>query len=79
MTENLDDSFLTKVKFSQMIESVASKDDVSYIDAVIHICEKYNLEIEDIKKYISNIIKEKIEVEAMNLNYMPKPNTLPLD
>lgn len=49
------------------------------MDAVIHICEDIELDLEDIRKYVSGSIKEKIEVEAMNLNYLPKGNTLPVD
>jgi len=51
---------------------------MSYIDSVIYLCEENNIDIEDSKKYISNVIKSKIEVEAMNLNFIPKGNSLPI-
>jgi gas vesicle protein len=76
----LDGLMLTKNKFSKMVENVVKTSGSSYMDAIIHLCEKNNIEIEDIKKYISPTIKNKLEVEAQNLNFMvePKGNTLPL-
>ena len=35
-----------------------------------------NLDPEDVKKFVSPIIKNKVEAEAMNLNFLPKQNTL---
>lgn len=76
----LDGLMLTKNKFTKMVENVVKTSGSSYMDAIIHLCEKNNIEIEDIKKYISPTIKNKLEVEAQNLNFMvePKGNTLPL-
>jgi len=80
MSMGLDGLMLTKNKFSKMVENVVKTSGSSYMDAIIHLCEKNNIEIEDIKKYISPTIKNKLEVEAQNLNFMvePKGNTLPL-
>ena len=58
-------NFLTKTKFSKMIEEVVYTKRISYMDAVIHICEENEFEIEDMRKYISNVIIEKIEAEAI--------------
>jgi len=68
---------LTKQKFTRMIEDTVHTARLSYIDAVVHICDKNQLEIEDVKKYISDPIKEKIEAEAMRLNFLPRGNELP--
>jgi hypothetical protein len=73
------DQFLTKSKFAKLVEVKVREHRYSYMDAVIDICEDIELDLEDIRKYVSGSIKEKIEVEAMNLNYLPKGNTLPLD
>jgi gas vesicle protein len=80
MSMGLDGLMLTKNKFTKMVENVVKTSGSSYMDAIIHLCEKNNIEIEDIKKYISPTIKNKLEVEAQNLNFMvePKGNTLPL-
>lgn len=71
--------FLTKTKFSKMVEEVVHTKRISYMDAVIHICEENEFEIEDMRKYISNVVKEKIEAEAMRLNFLPRQNTLPVE
>lgn len=71
--------FLNKPRFTKMIENVRREKNLSYIDSVLHLCEIHKIDEQDVKKYISNIIKEKIEVEAMNLNMIPKINTLPFD
>lgn len=71
--------FLTKVKFSKLVIETASKKKLSYIDAVVHICDETNIDPIDVKKFLSNIVKNKIEAEARALNYLPKINTLPID
>ena len=46
------------------------------MDAIIKVCEKNEIEIEDIKKFISPVIKDKLEAEAMELNFLPKKNAI---
>ena len=72
----MSDNFLSKKKFTKMVESEVKANNLSYMDAVVNLCEKNNIEIEDVKKFLSNSVKERIEVEAMELNYLPKVNTL---
>jgi hypothetical protein len=49
------------------------------MDAIIHVCDDVDLDLEDVRKYIAPAIKDKLEAEAMNLNFLPKGNTLPID
>mgnify|MGYP003323718891 FL=1 len=72
----IEDNFLTKSKFTKLIESTVSELKISYMEAVLHLCDKNDIEPEDVKKFISPIIKGKVEAEAMQLNYLPKLNTL---
>ena len=72
----MSDNFLSKKKFTKMVEGEVKANNLSYMDAVVNLCEKNNIEIEDVKKFLSNSVKERIEVEAMELNYLPKVNTL---
>ena len=72
-------SFMNRKKFTRMVEDTVRYKSMNYIDAVVYLCEDNNLEIEDIKKYIAVSIKEKIELEAMNLNFLAKGERLPSD
>ena len=72
-------SFMNRKKFTRMVEDTVRYKSMNYIDAVVYLCEDNNLEIEDIKKYIAISIKEKIELEAMNLNFLEKSERLPSD
>jgi hypothetical protein len=49
------------------------------MDAIIHACDNIDLDLEDVRKYIAPAIKDKLEAEAMHLNYLPRGNTLPVD
>ena len=72
----IEQKFLTKSKFSVLIENAVIKKKMSYMDAVLDVCEKNDIDPEDVKKVISTPIKDKIEAEAMRLNCLPKGNTL---
>ena len=77
MTE--EKQFLTKQKFVKLIEDVVRSTNSTYMDAVIIVCKNNEVEIEDVRKFITPIIKDKIQAEAMKLNYLPRQNTLPID
>jgi len=72
----IEEQFLTKSKFTKLIENVVVNLRIPYMDAIIKVCETNNIELEDIKKFISPVIKDKLEVEAMDLNYLPKKNPI---
>ena len=72
----IEDNFLTKSKFTKLIESTVSELKISYMEAVLHLCDKNDIEPEDVKKFISPIIRDKIEAEAMILNFLPKQNSI---
>ena len=69
-------NFLTKAKFSKLVESAIVKMRLTYMDAVVHVCDDYDIELEDVSKFISPIIKQKIESEAMELNFLPRVDSL---
>lgn len=71
--------FLTKQKFAKLIEDFVQKRNVTYMDAVINVCEDNDVDLEDVRKFITPIIKDKIQAEAMKLNFLPRANTLPFD
>ena len=71
--------FLTKSKFGKLVEDVVMSHKSSYMDAVLHLCYAHEIEVEEVRRFISPIIQNKIEEEAMALNFLPKQNTLPID
>ena len=70
-------NFMNKKKFTKMVEDCVRRESMSYMDTVVYLCEQNNLEIEDVKKYIAISIKEKIEFEAMKLNFLQRTESLP--
>lgn len=73
---SIEENFLTKSKFTKLVEATVTELKIPYMEAVLHLCEKNDMEPEDVKKFISPIIRDKIEAEAMRLNFLPKQNTL---
>ena len=72
----IEEQFLTKSKFTKLIEATVADLKIPYMDAIIKVCETNNIEIEDIRKFISPVIKDKLEAEAMDLNFLPKKNAI---
>jgi hypothetical protein len=72
----IEDNFLTKSKFTKIIEATVIETKLSYMDTILHLCERNEIDPEDVRKFISPIIKEKLEAEAMALNFLPKTNSL---
>ncbi len=65
--------------FSLKIEEISNNLDVSYMDAIVWYCEKYDMEVETAAKLINTKIKETIALEAGKLNMMKeKINCLPV-
>jgi hypothetical protein len=69
---------LTTQKFSIMIEETVKEKRLSYMDAIVWWCEKNEMEIEVAAKLVNGVIKEKLRYEAQELNFMEKPNRLPI-
>jgi hypothetical protein len=72
----IETNFLNKNKFTRLIENTVSELKITYMEAILYVCEKNDIEPEDVSKFISTVIKNKVEAEAMNLNFLPKTNSL---
>lgn len=69
----LEKKFFCPTKFAQEIEVlVKNNKDMNYIDAIIHFCEKNNIDLESVPKLISKPLKEKIKYDAMELNFLKR-------
>jgi len=75
---NIEDKIITKKRFCDMVESYVFDKRESYMDAVIDIMTQNHIEPERVGVLINTSIKDKIEVEARNLNFLERINTLPL-
>lgn len=73
-------NFLSIVEFTKEIEKLVLEKKMEYIDAVMYFCDKNGVDIETAASLIKSNAKLKasIQVEAENLNYLPKTKQLPL-
>ena len=66
-------------EFSLEIEKIVQeKKGISYMDAVLKYCEDNELDPSTVAPMITKTLKDKITIEAQNLNYLPKTGQLPL-
>jgi hypothetical protein len=66
--------------FSIEIEKCVRKEKISYMDAIIHLCDQKDLDPGKVNSFINKQIKEKLKVEAINLKLLniPKQGSLPV-
>lgn len=76
----LEEKIMTKKRFSAGVEELVSKNNMTYIDAMNYIIEKRGMDYSNIKKLLSDSLKEKVTAEAQGLNLIKekKGNTLPV-
>lgn len=68
--------FSSPTEFSLHIESLVKEKRISHMDAVLVYCQENFLEPKDIAPMINKSLKEKIHMNAVELNYFPKQGTL---
>ena len=68
----IEKKFLSAEKFSLEIEKYVIENNCNYIDAILSYCEENDIEIETISKLISKPLKERLKVNAENLNFLKK-------
>lgn len=64
--------FSSANEFAMHIESVVKDKRMSYLDAVLDYCKENYLEPEDISSLINKPLKDKIEMDFRELNFLPK-------
>ena len=72
----MNSKFLTKSEFSKLVEKTVLEHKLGYMDAVLMVCDDHGIDPEDVRKFVSAPIQEKIEGEAMRLNLIPRTNEL---
>jgi galactitol-specific phosphotransferase system IIB component len=68
----------TSKTFSMKIENVAKEKNITHMDAVLWYCNEEGIEPDAVSSLISKGLKEKIEANARDLNFLPKQAQLPL-
>jgi|TARA_Y200000002_G_scaffold280594_1_gene234725 hypothetical protein len=63
---------MTPKRFSKIVEDIVKDKQVNYMDAILIYCENHELEPEDVKKFVSKTLKEKVAVNAQDLHYLPR-------
>ena len=63
---------ITPVKFRELLEEKVTQDNVTYLDAIVDICETTGLEIESVPRMLNMTKKKILRNEATNLNMLKK-------
>jgi hypothetical protein len=69
---------MTSQKFSLLIEQIVLDKKCNYMDAILLYCEKNEMEIESAAKLVNIKIKQQLEIEYGELNFLPKAAALPI-
>lgn len=64
--------FRSANEFSLYIEKKVIAKRMSYMDAILEYCQENYLEPDDIKRLVNKSLKDKLELEMRDLNYLPK-------
>lgn len=64
--------FNTATEFSLHIENIVKEKRITHMDAVLHYCEENQIDPQDVASLINKSLKDKIENNFRELNYLPK-------
>ena len=68
----------TSKTFSINIENLAKEKNITHMEAVLDYCQRNNREPDTVGRLISKSLKDKIEANARELNFLPKQAQLPI-
>jgi len=66
----IEDSILTKKKFTSLIEEKVLSLKMTYMDAILTVCSDRELDPGDIAKLVSPVIKDKLEAECIEMRLL---------
>ena len=69
---------VTTKRFALIVDELVRTKGLTHMEAIIYYCEQNMLEPESVTKWIDKCLKEKIQLDAEKLNYLPKTSQLPL-
>ena len=68
----------TSSEFFTKITEIVNRTKLSYMDAILHYCDKNGMEPETAAQLVNTKLKAQIREEAEELNFFPKTAKLPL-
>ena len=69
---------ITPKKFALIVDELVRTKNLTHMEAIIYYCEQNMLEPASVAKWIDQCLKDKIQLDAEKLNYLPKTSQLPL-
>ena len=69
---------ITPTKFSLLIEQIVQTKHISYMDACLEYFKEKEIEPNSIARLVNKALKQKIQMEAEELHFLPKTNSLPV-
>ena len=69
---------VTTKRFALLIDELVKTKNLTHMEAIIYYCEQNMLEPASVTKWIDQCLKDKIQLDAEKLNYLPKTAQLPL-
>jgi len=69
---------ITPTKFSLLIEQKVQTKKMTYMDACLEYCKDKEIEPNSIARLVNKSLKQKIQMEAEQLHFLPKTNSLPV-
>ena len=64
--------------FAKKIEEIVKDKQITHMEAVLWYCDDQEIEPDSVKGLISKALKEKIEANARDLNFLPRQAQLPI-
>ena len=64
--------------FALKIEDIVKEKEITHMEAVLWYCTDQDIEPDSVKGMISKPLKEKIEANARELNFLPRQAQLPI-
>ena len=77
MKDNMNDLQTPKI-FSLKIESIVKEKALTHMEAVLFFCHENSIEPDKVSNLITKALKEKIESDARELNFLPRRAKLPI-
>ena len=68
----------TSKSFSMMIENLVKDKNITHMEAVLDYCHRQGIEPDTVSSLISKGLKQKIEADARELNFLPRQAQLPI-